>query len=365
MKPVLVARKFLLELMREWQLLLLVVITPLAFLLITALGYQTPLRVTYPILVINHSEQGTALVDDLQEMRYGNGRFLFEVTELSDPAVAQEILTEQSAAALVTIAEDDVSVTITGDALYPQFYEVSPILEDAIFDYVDGLTGRPELFQIVQEPIFDVGPETEFDLYAPGMILFGLLMIIPQTAMLVGREARVGTLRRLRMTGLSAMELMLGITLSQLVVALAQIGLVFVAALLLGFNNQGSLVTAVIVGLVVSFSAIGLGLVVACFVDNDSQAINVGSTVMMILMFFSGALYQLPPMTVFTLAGHQFGVFDVFPATHGFMALQQVLTYGSGFPGIGFRLGTTLFLSLVVFGVGVVVFQRLKMREQM
>ena len=37
-RSILVARKSLLELVREWQLLLLVVATPLAFLAITALG---------------------------------------------------------------------------------------------------------------------------------------------------------------------------------------------------------------------------------------------------------------------------------------------------------------------------------------
>ena len=364
MKSVLVARKFLVELLREWQLLLLVVATPFAFLVITALGYSTPLLVTYPILVINPEDHGAPLVAELKAQRYGDGRSILEVNEISDRAAAHEILTDQSAAALVTLSADDASVTITGDALYPRFYRVSPIIESVVYDYVDQLAGRPPMFHIIEEPIFEVGPQTEFDLYAPGMILFGLLMIIPQTAMLVAREIRWGTLQRLRMTGLTARELLVGVTLSQMVVAVVQVVLVFVAALLLGFHNQGSLLQAILVGLVVSFSAIGLGLGVACFVDNDGQAINVGSTVMMILVFFSGAMYQLPPLTIFTLAGHQIGVFDVSPATHGFLALQQILTYGAEFQGIAFRLGMTMALSLLVFAIGVFAFQRLKMREQ-
>jgi ABC-type polysaccharide/polyol phosphate export permease len=187
-------------------------------------------------------------------------------------------------------------------------------------------------------------------------------MIIPQTAMLVAREVRWGTLRRLRLTRLNASDLLGGVSLSQMVVAVVQVVLVFAAALGLGFNNQGSLWLAVVVGLAVSFSAIGLGLIVACFVENDGQAINVGSTVMMILVFFSGAMYQLPPLTVFTLAGHQIGVFDLLPATHGFLALQQVLTYGAGLREIAFRLGATVALSLLCFALGIFAFQRLKMR---
>jgi len=359
-----VARKSLLELVREWQLLLLVVATPLAFLVITYLGYSMPLLVTHPILVSGPAGQISGLVEDLQALRYADGRSVFEVSETLDPAAAQAALKEQSAVALVTVASDGAAVTITGDALYPRFYRASVLLEGVVYDRVDRLAGRPEAVRIVEEPIFALGPRTEFDLYAPGMILFGLLMIIPQTAMLVAREVRWGTLRRLRLTRLDAGDLLGGISLTQMAVAVVQVILVFGVALALGFNNQGSLLLAIVVGLAISLSAIGLGLIVACFVENDGQAINVGSTVMMILVFFSGAMYQLPPLTVFTVADHQIGIFGLFPATHGFLALQQVLTYGAGLREIAFRLGLTVALSLLTFALGVFVFQRLKMRDQ-
>ncbi len=83
----------------------------------------------------------------------------------------------------------------------------------------------------------------------------------------------------------------------------------------------------------------------------------------MLQVFLSGAFYQLPPMTVFTLAGHQIDLFDVFPATHGFSALQQVLTYGANLKEVGFRLGATLILSMIYFAVGVLIFQRRQMQS--
>jgi ABC-type multidrug transport system permease subunit len=118
-----------------------------------------------------------------------------------------------------------------------------------------------------------------------------------------------------------------------------------------------------VVGLAVSFSAVGQGLLVACFVENDSQAANVGSSVAMLQVFLSGAFYQMPPLTLFNLAGHQIDLFDVFPASHGFLALQQILSYGAGLGEIGFRLGATLVLSLLYFLLGVAVFRRLQMRQ--
>jgi ABC-2 type transport system permease protein len=371
MKALLVARKYLLEMLREAQLLLLVLLLPLVFLGIAAATYSAPLLVTHPVLVINPNPQGTPLVEDLKGQRYADGRPTFDVTLTADHAAAETALKEQRATALVIIAPDDPrKVTIRGDALYPRFYRASTILNSVVNQYADRIAGRHEVVQVVPLPLTSsgrvaastIGPQTEFDLYAPGMMILALLMIIPQTAMLVAREIRWGTLRRLRLTRLNAWGLLSGVSLAQLVVAAAQVVIVFLAALAIGFNNQGSLPLAIFVGLAVGFSAIGQGLIVACFVENDSQAANLGSTLTMMQVFLSGAFYQLPPLTVFTLAGHQIDLFDLFPATHGFMALQQVLSYGAGLSEIGFRLGATLFLSALYFAAGVLIFQRLQMR---
>jgi hypothetical protein len=40
-----------------------------------------------------------------------------------------------------------------------------------------------------------------------------------------------------------------------------------------------------------------------------------------------------------------------------------VLSYGVRFEGVGFRLAATLVLSVLYFCVGVLVFQRLRMRD--
>ncbi|MEE8392149.1 MAG: hypothetical protein V3S14_15325 [Anaerolineae bacterium] len=111
------------------------------------------------------------------------------------------------------------------------------------------------------------GPQTEFDIYAPGIMIFALLMIIPQTAMLVAREVRWGTLRRLHLTRLRAWDLLTGVSLAQMIVAVVQVVVMFAGALAVGFHNQGSLLLAIVVELAVSFSAVGKGLVVAPFDD--------------------------------------------------------------------------------------------------
>ncbi len=365
MRALLVARKSLLEMAREVQLLGLVVLLPLIFLGLTLVTYGDSLLATYPVWVI-HSDLDTSLVTTLKAQHYVTGQPIFDITLTDDRDAAEEALKDQTVIALVSIVSDDSgapSVTLRGDALNMDFYRASTILNNVIIEYGDRITGRPPVVQVIEEALGDAAPETYFDVYAPGIIIFALLMIVPQTAMLVAREVRWRTLRRLRITRLNVWELLGGVSLAQMAVAVAQVVVVFVGALALGFHNQGSLLLAIVVGLAVSSSAIGLGLIVACFSENDSQAANLGGTVAMLQVFLSGAFYQLPPMTVFTLAGHQIDLFDVFPATHGFSALQQVLTYGASLKEIGFRLGATLILSIVYFAVGVLIFQRRQMQS--
>ncbi|MBN1219724.1 MAG: ABC transporter permease [Anaerolineae bacterium] len=366
MKTLLVARKNLLEIIREPKLLALVVLTPLAFVGILAVGYNVPMLATHPLAVNTITPAGEGLLADLASQHYADGRPVFAVTPTVDPVAAETALKSGDATALLTIAETDdgLNVTVRGDPLSLQFYRASLMLDNTFYRAADQLAGRPQVVKVVEQPLFKEGPRSEFDLYAPGMIVFALLLIIPQTAMLVAREIRWHTLRRLRLTPLHAGELLTGIGLAQMAVAVVLVVLVFVAAILMGYHNQGELWLAMVVGLAVSFSALGLGLLVACFIENDSQAINLGSTVAMTQVFLSGSFYQLPPLTLFVLLGHQIDLFDIFPATHGFLALQQVLSYGVGLKEIGFRLAATLILSILYLAAGVIIFQHLQMKER-
>jgi hypothetical protein len=224
LRPLLVARKSLIETVREVQLLALTVALPLIFLVITVVTYNSDLLVTHPVWVMDDSVQGEAIITALDAKRYAGGDPVFETTTIPDhtPAThktATRLLVDGEITALVGFEDDPIGevtqVTIYGDALAPGFYRASTILENAIMDYASQAAGRPAVIEIAEQPLAAAGPKNEFDLYAPGMITFGLLMIIPQTAMLVAREVRWKTLGRLRLTRLRAWDLLGGISLAR------------------------------------------------------------------------------------------------------------------------------------------------------
>jgi ABC-2 type transport system permease protein len=368
MKTILVARKCLLESWREPHLLALTLLFPLFMMLITVVGYGSTYKLaTHPVLVMGTNPRAEALIEQLRAERYPDGRPTFDLQPATALAAAETALKAQTATALLIMGSDDaggLTVTVRGDATSMRFITASTILGKVITPYLDRAAGMPEALHIIEEPITITAPQTEFDTYAPGMMIFAVLLLTPHTATLIAREIRWGTLRRLRITPLSAGELLGGISLAEMIVAVGQVVIMFATALVLGFHNHGSLLIALGVGLLLSFSAVGFGLIVACFSSNDSDALNIGATVSMLQVFLSGMFFVLPPFTLFAVAGHEIGVFDFLPATHGVLALQQVLIGGAGLGVIGFRLVVMTAVSMLYSVIGVVIFGRRQMRQR-
>ncbi len=363
MKTLHVARKYLLEFLRDPTLLALSLLTPIAFILITYVGYGTaPKLATYPILVIDsdHSAASEKVLNAVRAERHPDNRPVFEVRLLDDRQVAESELKAKHADILMILTSDPASpITVRGDGTSMRFIIASTLLETVL----NQVSGIPRIMAITEHPISVAAPASEFDAYTPGMMIFAVLLLTPQTSMLVARELRSGTLRRLRISHLRAWELMMGVTLAQMLVAVGQVVLMFVAALALGFHNRGSLLLAILIGLLLSFSAIGWGLIVTCFSQKDSDALNVGSVVTMLQVFLSGAFFPIQGAALFSMVGHEIGLFDFIPATHGMLALQQVLIGGIALDGIIFRLGAMIVLSITTFGVGILMFARIHMRR--
>jgi ABC-2 type transport system permease protein len=348
--------------LREVQLLVLTLLVPAAFVVITALGYGNVKKLpTSTVLVLDRSGlQATAYIQQLQDQHYADGRSVFNLKMVANPADAEELLKAQKAALLLTFSrasQGNVMRTVRGDATSAAFITGSTALEAALQPQAEKLAGLSPVIALDSEPLGLFTPETEFDAYAPGMMVFAILMLIPQTAMLIGRELRWGTLRRLQLSPLKTWELFLGIALAQGVVAVVQVVVMFLTARLVGYHAQGSLLAAILIGLVLSAGSIGMGLVLACFISNDSEALNTGGTVSMLQVFLSGAFFAINGPVILKISSYAVGPFDLLPATHAMQALQQVLTGGASLLQVGFRVTATAVLSVLYFMFGVVIFE--------
>ena len=356
MKALRVAWKYLLEFWREPQMLGLALGLPVFFVFITAVGYGTaPRLATYPLAMVVEAGLESGLQERLAEARYPDGRAVFNVKRLDNAEAMDASLKAQNAVMGVLVrksATGEPMVIVRGDGTAMAFTRASVQLERILAD------DTRQAVKLVETPLALIGAASDFELYAPGMIVFAILLLIPQTAMLVGREVREGTMTRLRLSRLGAAGWLGGLTISQMVVAVGQVLLTFAAAAVFGFRSRGPLLLAVGIGLLLSLSAIAMGLVVGRFSRSDSDAINVGSVFTMLQVFLSGSFFAMPGSTLLEWGNVPLGLYDVLPATHGNLVLQQVMIGGADLALVWPRLVIMAGLSGVIFGVCWLIFRR-------
>lgn len=363
-----VAHKSLIELLREPMLLGMVLLTPLAFLLVYGFAYQTPHLKTYRVLATVNAEAGNNAIEYLRSLSYPDGRPIFKIEIATDLTSADQALRDRTAAALLVINPAaggmPFSYTIRGDALYSDFLSSSSILESRLSQYLLDAIGAVLPVRAVENaiPSMSFRSRTDFTVYAPGLLVFSILLLVPQTALLLGREMRTRTIRRLRLSGVSSVEFLGGIGISQLVMAAVQIVLFLGGLILFGLDYTRATGPILLASFLTAVSAVGGGLIVGCFVQNDSQAVNLGSTVTMLQVFVSGSFFPMPAPPLFHLLGHEIAWNDAFPATHAMTALQQAVLYGADLGQIGFRLAAAAVLSVVFFLFGALLFQWKVMR---
>jgi ABC-2 type transport system permease protein len=374
-----VARKTLLELWREPLLLGLLLLFPVAIVgfYYVAFGETEGGLATYLSLqVLNEDEGGTGLeVIEVLRATEWEGNPVFDVVLTADRPSAYTALRERKAALLLVIpphfsaalesGEYPAELSLAGDPHSDAFLFARSFLNGIVREFAHRAVGWPVgEAPINYEFLPGTGTMSDFDFGVGGIIIFGVMFLMITTATVMVRENVTGTLRRLRLTGIGAGVLLLGVTLSQMIVAAVQVPITFGAAALMGFQNNGSLVLAMIIGLLVALSAIGVGLIVACFARNDGEATNLASVALVPMVFLSGALFPMPAVPLFTLAGQYFELYDLLPATHAAEAMRQVLIFGADAGDIAYELVMMAILSVLLLAIGVVLYQRLRLRRK-
>jgi len=344
---------------------------------------------SYTVLVINRDagvqqadgsmlSSGEHVIDAIRSITYADGSPLLKASIVTDLTEAERILKNRGAAAFILIPEDfsqalqqlesgDRSVTTQftfgGDLSNPYYMVAVNLALMAVDDYVQEVTGQQPLIGYVEEPLGASAARSEFETYVPASLIFAVIMLIFLAAMSVAREIETGTLQRLQLTPISSLEILGGVTGALVLIGSLAIGLAFLVAVLCGFHSQGPLWVAIFVGAVSSLSVIGLGMIVASFTRTVSQAFIVANFPMAMMMFFSGVIYPLPKIVIFTVGERAIGLYDILPPTHAVVALNKVLTLGAGLEEVVYELSALVILSVLYFGIGVWLFKRFHLRS--
>jgi ABC-2 type transport system permease protein len=343
---------------------------------------------SYGVLVINQDigftlpdgtllEAGEEVIQAMQDLTFKDGSPILQVELASERSSAEKQLREREAAALVIIPVDfsqvvaevqkgttfpNTSVEFIGDLTNPYYTVAAVMAMTAVDGYAMTATEDYRPIGLVETPLGDSAARTEFEMYIPGLFVLAVIMMLFQAAMSVAREIEGGKLKRLRLTPMRAFDLLGGLTAWLLIVAVIEVLVTFAVATALGFRSQGDLWIAVLVGIITSFSVIGVGLIVASFSKTVSQAFVIANFPFGILMFLSGAALPVPIGTLFTLGSRDFNFADLLPPTHAVAALNKIFTLGAGIREVWFELTALVLLSLLYFGLGIWLFRKMHLK---
>ena len=363
MRLLAVTRKYLLEIFREWQLVLMILLLPVVFLFITYFSYPGALIQTYPIhfqALPEETSQSLETLNNLKAAQYANGLPIYAVDQslLSTDEIDTRIQSKELVLAIsVDTQSQPPAISILGDPLSPAYYQAVNALQP---QWLGNQT--PQLLQTSITPLYAHGPVSNFEVYAPGMIVFAILLMIMQTSMLITREIKSGTIRRYQLSGTKSAAIVGGITLAQLCIAFLQFIVIGGISLMLGFHLQGSLWFALLNAVLLALASIAQGIITGCFLENDTQAATIGATIAMLQVFLSGAFFEMPSLTLFHIGIHSFNLFDIFPATYSMQLFNLTLSYGAGWDVLQYRFILLSILTLLTFIAAVIIYQKKRLQ---
>lgn len=419
MKFISIAKKDFKELIRDRRGLVMILLFPMFFMLVFgfAFGGMGQTNQPHSISVVNY-DTGANMPGTGEQVNFGNNLtkilaestypdsdvHLFNITRTTESDALQKLKTRdvdaeliippnfsQSVVALITStlnqqtsttpsANVTSTIIIRGDTGYTGFGVSQGILTGVLEQYQDKLmdeiqkaiTGTPGVetdtyLQTKVESIPGTGSFTTFDFMAPGMIVFAILLLTTTVAATLTREVEKGTLARLKLSKMTSFDLLFGGLIPWSLIAAAQVIILLIVAVLIGFHWQGGLYTlllAIFVGIIGGVASISLGMIIAAFARNDRQAANLGTLISVPTSFLVGAFFPLPQVVIANFWGQPFQVYDLLPWTHILNALRSTLTFGGGWDTIAYQVGWALLLTIVLFIIGVLLFSKNRLKAE-
>jgi len=189
----------------------------------------------------------------------------------------------------------------------------------------------------------------------PGVLclIVGNLTII-LTALAIVREREIGTIEQLLVTPMRSWELMLGKLIPYLLVGFTDVLVILVlSGLLFGVPNHGSVMLLFGISGVFMVGTLGLGLLISTMAQNQQQAMQLASFLLMPNMLLSGFVYPianmpnwLQPVTYFL------------PMRYFLICVRGLMMKGNGTLELTSQIWPMALLSAAIFAAAVLRFRK-------
>lgn len=191
--------------------------------------------------------------------------------------------------------------------------------------------------------------------FAPGIVAMSILLSSMFTGVAVLWDRRFGFLQEVLVAPVSRLSIVIGMTLGGATVGLLQGFIIFVISLALGISiaGPGNLLLAVLIMILLSFTAVGFGLIMASLMRDFEGFQVIMNLILMPLLFLSSAFFPVSSspswLKVITFANPLFYMVD---------GLRGSLTGANNVFSPLPELGLIASMCVIVMGVGSYLFNK-------
>ena len=364
-----------------WILIMIVVMAPL-FIAIYFL-MTVPGEVSYDVVLVNGDRGvardsvtfnlGDTLVATLQKIQGDEGSIKLRYITAGDREAGVGLLQHDRADVLLLIPADfsasilgpgqPAGLELVGDITSMQYIVGAVWTEELVNGIVLDAAGIVLPVTWKETTLGHSGDRTEFELYVPGLLILSIIMIIFSASAAIVREPETRTLERLKISRLTAVEFLGGISLVQILIALLSLVFALGAAVAMGYTLlPGTLGFLLLIGLLTALSMISFSLIVAAMCRSIKEVAIIGTFPLFLLMFFTGAAFPISGGRLFTIGDFDVMVNQILSPTWAVQALSKVLIVGLE-PGDTMpEMIAILGLTILYFILGTWAFRRRHMR---
>jgi len=368
-----------------WIFILTVSMAPI-FILIYYLMLETSIP-HYEVLVFN---QDIGITAEDQNINHGD-RLLASVKQIAaaDPDIPLTIssapgreegvaeINNRKADALIVIPENfsqsiqqrsgadlpqNIKVEFVGDITNFDYMLSAVWANEILTDYVHRVSHSPRLLSITETSLGRSGSANDFDLYIPGLLILAIIMLMFSAAIAFVTEVENKTMIRVKLSRVSTLEYLTGVSLVQIVVGIISLLLTLFMAVALGFNYSGAFSLVLLIAVLTGVSIVAFSLIVAAVTKTANEVLILGNFPLFLFMFFSGAAFPIHGKELFAVAGYPITLQGLMSASHSVSALKKVLILNMGLADIIPELVVLLCLTVVYFLIGGWAFKRRHMK---
>lgn len=296
----------------------------------------------------------------------------FTISKVNDEAEAIEELKNKKKDALVIIPENfsvqlerhlydkstqPVEIRFYGDLTNMNYLLSALWANEALNSFFREATGTNEFIKIAETGIGTSSSLSDFEMVIPGILIVSIIMLMFPATIAFVAEVENKTILRLKLSKITSLQFITGVTVVQVLVGIASILLTLLTAIILGFDYRGSAALFILTATLTSISIIAFSLIIAAVTKTANEVLIAGNFPLFLFMFFTGAAFPLRTEGLFSVFGYPVTLQGLMSPTHAISALNKILIMEMKLRDIIPELIALIILSVVYFIAGMIMFR--------